>query len=394
MHILIIPSWYPENQQNMSGSFFREQALAISTKDNIRIGIISPQTTSLKYILELVKGKKKLGLQSYNDNNVKTLSFKFLNLFPRLPMGIKLLWEIVGITLYREYIKMYGVPDIVYVQSMLYAGCVAVKIKKHYNIPYIVNEHSSAFGRHKLSDTEIRIAKNIAAGAAIRYCVSPFLRNHLIEVLGNKENWKVIPNFLNTEFFDVVEDNILNDNFTFFTAGHLTKNKGHEILLKSFSELIKLFNNVQLIIAGDGEEYNSLIRMTNLLRIQNSVKFLGELNRIELKKNMQQANVVVVSSFYETFSMICIESLALGKPVVATKCGGPEYIITPEVGLLADRNDVESLTKQMISIYQNYSDYDSSYIKEYCKKNFSDNVINDTLLKDLEDLLSNGTNNE
>ncbi len=49
-------------------------------------------------------------------------------------------------------------------------------------------------------------------------------------------------------------------------------------------------------------------------------------------------------SEYETFGVVLVEALALGKPVIATKCGGPESIVTPEVGYLISKNSEKEMT--------------------------------------------------
>jgi glycosyltransferase involved in cell wall biosynthesis len=64
-----------------------------------------------------------------------------------------------------------------------------------------------------------------------------------------------------------------------------------------------------------------------------------------------------MNSRFETFSLICAEALRCGKPVVATRCGGPEEFIHDGNGLLVDTEDEPGLLtalKQMCSTYLNY----------------------------------------
>ena len=68
----------------------------------------------------------------------------------------------------------------------------------------------------------------------------------------------------------------------------------------------------------------------------------------ELLKKYQEADVFILNSIQETFGCVIIEALSCGVPVISTRCGGPEYIITPETGILIDIND----KKQLINAIQ------------------------------------------
>ena len=50
--------------------------------------------------------------------------------------------------LYKEYIKEFGIPDIIHAHNFLYAGIIAKFIKDEYGVNYIVTEHSSSFVRN------------------------------------------------------------------------------------------------------------------------------------------------------------------------------------------------------------------------------------------------------
>ena len=66
------------------------------------------------------------------------------------------------------------------------------------------------------------------------------------------------------------------------------------------------------------------------------VTFLGSLTREQVRQEVSEADAFVLSSEYETFGVVVIEALALGKPVIATRCGGPESIVVPSVGYLVE----------------------------------------------------------
>ncbi|MFX4528015.1 glycosyltransferase family 4 protein, partial [Acinetobacter baumannii] len=76
MHILILPSWYPNFKGDINGSFFREQALALKENGN-KVGVIYPQIRSLRDIKGIFI--KPYGCHVENDDGVLTLRWHSVN---------------------------------------------------------------------------------------------------------------------------------------------------------------------------------------------------------------------------------------------------------------------------------------------------------------------------
>jgi glycosyltransferase involved in cell wall biosynthesis len=58
------------------------------------------------------------------------------------------------------------------------------------------------------------------------------------------------------------------------------------------------------------------------------------LSRDGVRAQMEACDVFVLPSLGETFSVALAEAMACGRPVIATRCGGPEWIVTPDTGIL------------------------------------------------------------
>ena len=64
-----------------------------------------------------------------------------------------------------------------------------------------------------------------------------------------------------------------------------------------------------------------------------------------------------------------------GKPVVATKCGGPDSIVTKDTGILVEKASEQALYKGMVEMIKNYRNYSSQVIEAYAYNKFSvDNI--------------------
>lgn len=96
----------------------------------------------------------------------------------------------------------------------------------------------------------------------------------------------------------------------------------------------------------------------------------------------EQCDLLVLPSQSETFGIVVIEALASGKPVVATRCGGPEDVITqPELGELCEVNSVDALADSLLNLIQRLPNIDSTYLRKYIVDNFSYDAVAKTLIR-------------
>lgn len=99
-------------------------------------------------------------------------------------------------------------------------------------------------------------------------------------------------------------------------------------------------------IIGQGKDKEMLIEIARELGVLNSnVIFEGLKSNPEVYQYLQKSDFLVMNSRFETFSLICCEALSCGKPVLATRCGGPQEFIDDEVGVLIDVDDDVQLAK-------------------------------------------------
>jgi glycosyltransferase involved in cell wall biosynthesis len=124
------------------------------------------------------------------------------------------------------------------------------------------------------------------------------------------------------------------------------------------------------------------------------VIFLGKLSHENVKKEMMKCNVFVLSSLTETFGVVLIEALSCGKPVISTKSGGPDDIITRDNGILITVNDDQDLSKAMREIYDNYHLYNSNKIRQDCLNKYGSNAITDQLINLYNEVLTTDSDNQ
>lgn len=372
MHILIIPSWYPSNDNPIRGIFFREQARALKNAGH-QIGVIYPERKSIKkYRFNNIK--KYITYE--NDEGIPTIRTIGWYWFPRIPYANANLFINDALELFQKYMKDHGKPEIIHAHSMLFGGVAAARIHKKYSIPFVVTEHSTAFARKLIHHWQKTYLHEIYESVSKLITVSPELGTLLNQQYECPTGiCEFVPNIVNTKFFDLKNTLSSNNNFIFLTVSLLTYKKGHHILLKAFQNCFKDKKNIELWIGGDGEERYNLEKQVLDLGLKNQVKFLGALKREQVLNVMQCCDVFILPSLYETFGVVIIEAMACGRPVLATKCGGPECIVNDINGMLVKRDDVDALAHAMKEIMKNINKYDSKLIRQDCIARFSEEAV-------------------
>ena len=371
MHILVIPSFYPSKSNKQSGIFVREQVRSLS-KVISKVNVIYVEQRSLR---------------EFNLSNLKKSHFQFIHLQDKnwnelrimgwmLPTILgKNIWIYNNIRLFKRYIKKFGKPDLIHAHNIFYSGLVASKIGKKFNIPFIITEHDSAFLMKSYSKRKLKTASNVYLNASKILAVSTSLKL-AIKSINPNHKVSVVPNIINPIFFDrPIKSNKIkkNDSTKFLAIGNLNKNKGHILLINSFSIISK--QNIFLEIIGDGPERENILKKINQLGLQNKIKLLGKLKPVEIYYKLLESDCLVHSSYYETFGIVLIESLATGTPIICTKSGGPEDIFEKGVGLLVDKGDPNKLSNAILNFLQNKNLFNKSFIRKNTFKKFSPKSI-------------------
>jgi glycosyltransferase involved in cell wall biosynthesis len=378
MHVLIIPSWYPRDPSDVNGSFFREQAIALN-KNGCKVGVIHPELRSLRAWRSVLSGGR--GIACELDQGVPTYRSRGMNWFPRtFSLAARLyIWH--GLRLYERYVSQNGRPDVVHVHSLLFGGSIAAEIKRRYEVPFVVTEHSSAFARGMISRRGLAAARASCAHATRKFAVSGELAKLLDAVLGTAPpRWEYLPNAVSEGFTTYpMPEKEAKAEFRFINVGLMNENKGQASLLYAFAETLDSHPDARLTVVGDGPERNRLEELVRTLGLHGKVTFTGLLSRDMVRLEMAAADALVLSSRYETFGLVIIEALGLGKPVVSTRCGGPDSIVEGLDGILVPKDDVRSLAAAMSKMCSERNLYDASAIRASCIARFSEEAITSKL---------------
>ena len=184
----------------------------------------------------------------------------------------------------------------------------------------------------------------IRRGSRKAVFVSRSLRDELRGVLKMPDvRSAVIPNGIDTEAFRPGRDdsirralNLPSDAILVGAIGNIRPAKAYDNLLLAARALLDRSDRFRFVIAGQygGRLADDLMRLRSQLRIEDRLFFLGL--RSDVATVLHNLDVFVLSSRSEGFSIACVEAMACGIPVVATRCGGPEQILDARSGILVE----------------------------------------------------------
>jgi glycosyltransferase involved in cell wall biosynthesis len=144
------------------------------------------------------------------------------------------------------------------------------------------------------------------------------------------------------------------------TAGHLIHRKGIDIIIAALGMAKNQGMNLHLVVAGDGPERESLIRLACKHGVSDQIVFLGNQSHQEVLVLMKSCLLFVLASRAEGMPLVIAEAMACGKAVIGTNVDGvPEIVQDGKTGILVPPEDPQSLTAALIRVYSNQPYRDS-----------------------------------
>ena len=165
------------------------------------------------------------------------------------------------------------------------------------------------------------------------------------------------------------------DNFSdLLYFGRIEREKGIDILLKSFANMHQKFPGLKLHIIGEGNYMDVSKSICKELGMIKKVFFYGWKEKNEVQKFMEGCDLCVLPSRIESFGLTIAEAMAAGIPVISTKAGAiPEIMKDGETGRLVPSEDIEALKKAIIYALENKKEMRemAKTAKEMVKEKFS-----------------------
>jgi len=128
------------------------------------------------------------------------------------------------------------------------------------------------------------------------------------------------------------------EDFVVVLAAEFRPEKGHDTAFMAVNKVKRQGKNIKLVLLGDGEKTDELRTLARQLHMEEDIRWEGY--QKDIRPYLGICDVVLISSFAESFSMTMLEAMAAGRPVISTRVGGAdELIVESRNGMLVEPGD-------------------------------------------------------
>lgn len=380
LKVLMVPSWYPTEDMPLLGTFYKEQAEALAAR-----GV----DVAVAYVNVDGNFRAHHGIRYRMTEGIPTYIYTHPNYTPRMEKGR--CWQRTRMLqkLYKQIEAQWGRPDVVNLRSSLQGYEVMALCEKE-RLPLFFMEHSSYVITEPENSLIRRRMKEVMEASAVCACVSSAVQ----AVMQPVKETRIIPDCVDTERFHPMAVRRCEgeeDAFVFRAMGQLRPVKGFDVLIKAFAVLKKQTGRpVYLDIAGMGGLREILQQSIDALGIADTCRLVGTVPRDKVVEYMNGCDCFICPSRTETLSCVLNESAACGKPLISTLCGGPQDIITDEVGLMVPTENPEALAQAMLAMLDRAKTYDAGRIRQLTIERFGTDAVCRKLIAACEDAVKAG----
>lgn len=223
------------------------------------------------------------------------------------------------------------------------SGRVGTILAHHWNVPHIASFHTLAEIKKRARVGEIEPEeRSLGEGKVIQsadsiVAFSQHEKDAMINFYAAQEHKiEIIPCGVDVNLFRPSDQDEARRKLGIHAAsvilyvGRLEPLKGVDILIRAVAQLEQRDSVKTIIVGGDLERDSEMVRLKSLsadLGVSEQVQFLGSLDQQDLPLYYNAADICVVPSYYESFGMVALESMACGTPVIASRVGGLPTIV-------------------------------------------------------------------
>lgn len=206
-------------------------------------------------------------------------------------------------------------------------------------------------------------------------------KDYLEQTKVTPKQYSVIYNPVQIDHIKKLAQNSISDNYTFVAVGRLNAQKDYENLISACALLKNKTADFSVAILGQGDLQEKLADLIQTLELEKNVFLLG--HKSNPYSYIENSKYLISSSLYEGFSNVIIESLCLGKPVIATNCpgGNAEVITNGANGWLCEYKNSEALANIMWHALQHSVTLSKDEISKKSASLFSDDLIFEQYIK-------------
>ncbi|MGE5406748.1 MAG: glycosyltransferase [Methanosarcina sp.] len=372
MNILILTHSYPDSINKWRGLFIKEQAKALSVQNDVTVIYFTVNYSRLAPFSKPEYTETQSGrLTEYHV--ITGRSFPVINQVKYFSDT----WKFI-----KKEILSRQKPDIINSHISYPAGFLGTIIQKLTGIPNVTTEHSW-IRKHFRSAIHKQCVLYSLRNSAGYIAVSNALKEDIRSVVNR--NIEVVPNVVDTGRFRISNKKPGERLDIGLLGGMGNYRKGLDILIKSIALLKN--KNINVHCGGSGKLLDKFKAIASESGVMDNFIFYGDVPAEETPQFYSRLDAFVLASRDETFGVVVIEAMASGLPVIATNCGGPKEIITPETGVLVKKEDPEDLARAIEFMQENIGKYDRQSIRKYAESKYGQEAFVKAIEKTFQNII-------
>lgn len=392
--VLVVSHMYPSQANRVGGIFVHEQVKALRAQgvdarvvsgEPFWINTLDPRR--VKHALSIYRAQNIRAWEHYDS--VPVIRFPYL-VSGALPFQTHAATYTHGMMRQAKWIREDFPFELVHSHTAYTDGTAGRWLARKFKVPFVITEHTGPFNLlTRTAYLKHMTQKALNAADAIVAVSSALCRDIQNQIrLDSPARLSVIANLVNTEFFlpqTRQRDQLVN----MLWVGHFVPVKRVPVLINAFARALNDHPHLRLRLAGDGEGVDDAQQRVHALGLADVVEFVGAASREQLVRYYRECDFLVISSESETFGVVAIEAMSCGRPVLTSRCGGPEDVVThPLLGLTVGLS-VEELAEGMLEMASHRDRFDERVIRAVTKLRFSAPRIADRLIGLYSTLLDN-----
>lgn len=362
---LILTHSIPETDHPAKAIFIKDELQLL--KKDVQLVVAVPNTIASSF------NKSAINLNS----DIKTIRLPYFSL------PFKLFKQKKGIYIANSLKKKIdlGNFDIVHSHFLNVSGLAI----PYLDLPSVISVHGSDWNNFKNDRFWFSILEHALKSSTAIIAVSSNLKEDIVSFIPEVEK-KVfdVPHSVDPFWFELpISRKTDFETIEIVTVASLISQKGVLDLIIALKELdIGIRINLTVFSITSEDSYKDQV-LFEIRKLPESIKvdLKGESKREQIREAYMNAHFSVLPSLAEGFGLSIIEANACGLPVIATKSGGPESIISEENGLLTPPADYRALTSAIKQLIQSLDRIEPKKIRDFVKNKFSPESRKEALLR-------------
>ncbi|MCH3880852.1 MULTISPECIES: glycosyltransferase family 4 protein [Tenacibaculum] len=360
LHILFLCGWYPSKVNPTNGDFIQRHAEAVTLENTVSVlHVVTDKNYSqnIEYSFEIINGVKT------HIAYVKATKNPFLK-------------GILFLKAFKTILSKINSIDLVHLNVLYPFGLFALYLKWFKKKKYIITEHWTRYLYPQVNDIsfiEKNISKLICKNAFLICPVSTELEDSMLKNKF-KGNYQKIGNVVDTSLFTPKKK-----TNTVFNLLHVSSLLDHH---KNISGMLKVAKQLEnkigeftwKFVGGKQDQYQELINTLNFSKAK--IEFINHVPQEILVTYLQEADIYISFSNYETFGIVMAEALSCGVPVISTNTGIlNELEQNEEFYKIISIKDKVALLEEIENFKQASKKGDQLKMHDFIVKNYSKKAI-------------------